>query len=84
MDIYGKLSSDDENKFALPPEVAEDRLITLISVLFNEARLDYRSELTFDTDGVVQLLKVWYAETYNEVLEYLKEKEGEKDNGETD
>ena len=64
----------------LSEEVAKDRLITLVSILFQEAELDYKgNNLSFDASYIAPLLKVWYGETYIMTLDFLKcEREAEE------
>jgi hypothetical protein len=55
--------------------VAQDRLNTLASIMFDNADLDYEgNDLNLERYAKV-LLKAWFPETYNATLESLKEKE---------
>jgi hypothetical protein len=76
------MMADDLNAYKAQA-IAQDRLNTLVSVMFDDADLSWDGEdINFSGNAVKMLIKAWHPETYNDVYTALKEKKAAKLAGE--
>lgn len=59
--------------------IAQDRLNTLASVLFDDADLSWNGELNFSGGAIRPFLKAWFPEAYCDTVNALKEKQEQKE-----
>ena len=72
------MMADDLNAYKAQA-IAQDRLNTLVSVMFDDADLSWDGEdINFSGNAVKMLIKAWYPETYNDVYTALKDKKAAK------